>query len=189
MQIVFREKSDAAFDDLVTRRLHAVRSSEDAALAAASTTSGDDDLRRYVWPPQWRTDDTGIVTFSSSSSETVAYNCTEIAGTLDTTRPPPELYVTLYALLSHQFLVAAERVCQESNQVPTFDDESDSDNVYSCGCAPGHVCADSTTVDHGLVWALIGVTLFAFVGVTAATLLSVTCKARLWDDRSTVAHV
>ncbi len=144
MRLQLKNLDNAAFDDLVTSRLHLVRGFLDAQHAQVTNMSGDDDARHFFWPRPWREEP--IITFidgpmdmavSSTMSE-----CRDMSMDVASVRPPPEAYEFLYTLARYQADISDERICDVDNEVPVYDSSGD----IHCGCAGGgHVCTSSTS--------------------------------------------
>jgi hypothetical protein len=119
------------------------------------------DIRRYCWPPAWRTDES-IIAWDAGTG----INCTALSVNA-TTAPPMELILLFHVLTCYQDLIVGD-LCTDPNSQPIFMGTSSAGiPVYVHGCAPGKVCSDASPDEGLFIWAVVAGSLAYAVTIVA----------------------
>lgn len=158
----------AGWDALLVDQAFLV-AADDAPLPPAAQ-----DPRVLLWPdaPAWRADWPLLAYASAGPANT---NCGALGAALASAPLPYALLEALHVLQVQQSMLARERLCRDTDEVPLHDPATGN---MTCVCAPDKDCRPpGFDVDAGLLWALgiAGAVLealaFLYVVVTAALLL------------------
>jgi archaellum component FlaF (FlaF/FlaG flagellin family) len=172
----------SAFDDLVTDRLHLVRSLSDATHAQSTLQmTGDDDARRFFWKKAWRST-LGVILYNdlpdvsveslpfvASTLNITTMSCGSLGASVADVEIPYDGLMFMYILAQHQTVVSKTMAsCPHANQVPLLQE----DGVVLCACADGsQLCIVTDTANTMLITAVVVSFIVLFIVLLYVTLV------------------